>query len=98
VPDDATRAGPLWRYFREVRAAVERAHRGEGDHPYLRGAFVVHAEADEVVLSVRDVSEEDAILIASELADLGARTVVRPRSEPRLHPWADAPRPDRPLP
>lgn len=79
--DDATRDGPLWRYFREVRAAVERAHRGEGDHPYRRGDFVVHAEADEVVLTVRDVSEEDAILIASELAELGARTVVAPRTD-----------------
>jgi len=79
VPDDATRDGPLWRYFREVRAAVERAHRGEGDHPYRRGDFIVHAEADDVVLTVRDVSEEDAILIASELAELGARSVVAAR-------------------
>ena len=79
MPDDATRDGPLWRYFREVRAAVERAHRGEGDHPYRRGDFIVHAEADDVVLTVRDVSEEDAILIASELAELGARSVVAAR-------------------
>jgi hypothetical protein len=80
VLDDG-REGPLWRYVRDVRAAVERAHRGEDDPPYRRGAFAVRAEADEVVLDVRDVSEEDAILIAAELAALGARTTVLPRDD-----------------
>lgn len=77
MSDDPATSGPLWSYFREVRAAVERAHRGGADHPYRNGDYLVRAEANEVELTVRDVSEEDAILIASELAELGARTSVR---------------------
>jgi hypothetical protein len=77
VSDEPLAEGPLWRYFREVRAAVERANRGDGDHPYRPGDYLVRAEAGEVELNVRDVSEEDAVLIAGELAELGARTAVR---------------------
>jgi hypothetical protein len=77
VSDEPLPQGPLWRYFREVRTAVERANRGDGDQPYRPGDFLVRAEAGEVELNVRDVSEEDAILIAGELAELGARTAVR---------------------
>ena len=77
MADDPIPAGPLWAYFREVRAAVDRAHRSGAAHPYRRGDFLVHAEAHEVELTVRDVSEEDAILIASELSELGARTSIR---------------------
>lgn len=75
--DDTLPQGPLWRYFREVREAVERANRGDGDQPYRPGDFLVHAEVGEVEVDVRDVSEEDAVLIAGELASLGARTAVR---------------------
>lgn len=80
MPDDGASphpSGPVWTYFRDVREAVERANDGRGDHPYRSGDFLVHAEVDDVELTVRDVSEEDAILIAGELADLGARTTVR---------------------
>ena len=80
MPDDGTSphlTGPIWTYFREVREAVQRANDGRGDQPYRSGDHLVHAEVDEVELTVRDVSEEDAILIAGELADLGARTSVR---------------------
>lgn len=75
--DETVPQGPLWRYFREVREAVERANRGDGDPPYRRGDFLVHAEVGEVELDVRDVSEEDAVLIAGELTALGARAAVR---------------------
>jgi hypothetical protein len=77
MSDDALPPGPLWSYFREVRAAVEQANRGDGDQPYRAGDFLVHAEAGDVELTIRDVSEEDAILIAGELRSLGARTAVR---------------------
>jgi hypothetical protein len=77
VSDDAPPQGPLWRYFREVRDAVERANRGDGDQPYRPGDFLVRAEVGEIELTVRDVSEEDAVLIAGELATLGARTAIR---------------------
>jgi len=72
-----TPADALWRYFAEVRAAVDAAHRGEGDHPYRHGTFVVAAVADDIEITVKDVSEEDAILIAADLRALGARVVVR---------------------
>jgi hypothetical protein len=77
VSDETVPQGPLWRYFREVREAVERANRGDGSQPYRPGDFLVHAEVGEVELTVRDVSEEDAVLIAGELATLGARTSLR---------------------
>ncbi|MEX2501826.1 MAG: hypothetical protein WD336_05590, partial [Trueperaceae bacterium] len=59
--------GPLWSFFRELRRTVERANAGRGSHPYRRGDFLVRATTDDVELTLRDVSEEDAILIASEL-------------------------------
>lgn len=67
----------LLRYFREVRAAVEAAHRGEGSHPYRRGTYVVDAVAGDLELTLKDLSEEDAVLVASELRELGARVVLR---------------------
>lgn len=70
--DDAALRGPLWSWFRELRTTVEAANAGDGDHPFRRGDFEVHAAADEVELTLRDVSEEDAVLIASELRSLGA--------------------------
>lgn len=75
--DDSARNGPLWPFFRELREAVERGNAGEAEQPFRSGAFLVHAEADEVELTIRDVSEEDAVLIAGELHELGARAVVR---------------------
>ena len=68
---------PLWTYFREVRAAVAAANRGSGAQPYVGGTFMVSALADDVELTVADVSEEDAILIASELEAMGVKAVVR---------------------
>lgn len=69
--------GPLWSFFRELREAVERGNTGDAEQPYAPGDFMVHAEADEVELTVRDISEEDAVLIASELSAAGVRAVMR---------------------
>lgn len=66
----------LWQYFQEVNAAVQAANSGKGSQPYVRGTFMVTALADEVELAVKDISEEDAILIAAELKALGANAVV----------------------
>ena len=74
---DSRRRGPLWDFFRELREAVERGNAGEAAQPYAPGDFMVHAEADEVELTVRDVSEEDAVLITSELRAAGVRAVMR---------------------
>ena len=68
---------PLWTYFREVRAAVNAANQGRGSQPYANGTFVVSALADDVELTISDVSEEDAVLIASELEAMGVKSVVR---------------------
>lgn len=78
VSDDAERAeSALWRYFHDVRAAVARGNRGTARQPYRRGTFLVDARAGDVELVVSDVTEEDAVLIAAELAELGVRAVVR---------------------
>lgn len=79
----------LWQYFKEVREAVERANRGEVNQPYMGGTFMVLAQAKDVELNISDVSEEDAILIASELSELGVKALIRasvicPRCQQRV--------------
>lgn len=66
----------LWKFFREVNQAVSEGNSGRAPHPYLSGRFMVTARAGEVELTIKDISEEDAVLIASELRSLGARAVV----------------------
>ncbi len=66
----------LLNYFREVRQAVTQGNRGAAPHPYRRGDFMVCAQAGDIELTVQDISEEDAILIASELKALGAHAIV----------------------
>ena len=77
MAEESRRRGPLWTFFRELRDAVERGNAGEAEQPYTPGSFMVHAESDEVELTIRDVSEEDAVLIAGELRSLGVRAVMR---------------------
>ena len=67
----------LWNYFREVNAAVEAAKTGKGSLPYKRGSFIVTALSGDIELSVKDISEEDAILIAGELKDLGVKAIIQ---------------------
>lgn len=67
----------LWRFFHEVQRAVVEGNEGRGPQPYQRGTFLVSALAGDVELTIQDVSEEDAILIAGELRELGARALVR---------------------
>lgn len=74
-----SRSGPLWAFYREVRDAVDAANAGTGPHPYRSGDFMVAAEGDDIEITVRDVSEEDAVLIASELVSLGARARIGER-------------------
>ena len=56
---------------------MNAANQGRSSQPYASGTFVVSALADDIELTISDVSEEDAVLIASELADMGVRSVVR---------------------
>lgn len=67
----------LWHFYRDVRRAVARSKRGQGAPPYRHGTFLVDACAGDVELTIQDVSEEDAVLIAGELSALGVRAVVR---------------------
>ncbi|MDQ3397905.1 MAG: hypothetical protein M3511_09070 [Deinococcota bacterium] len=67
----------LWRYIKELLAAVEAANRGKGSQPYLNGAFIVSAVSGDTELSISDVSEEDAVLIAAELKEVGVHAVIR---------------------
>jgi hypothetical protein len=66
----------LWEFFREVRDAVNEGNRGVATQPYRSGTFMVTARAGEVELTVKDVSEEDAVLIAGELGERGVRAEV----------------------
>jgi hypothetical protein len=61
----------LWQYFREIHEALKSAESGKDSPPYQSGTFMVTAVADEVEFTVKDVSEEDAVLIASELQARG---------------------------
>ena len=67
----------LWQYFREVRAAVDAANDGDANQPYEIGQFMIVAQAGEIELAVSNISEEDAILIASELRAGGVTVNVR---------------------
>jgi hypothetical protein len=67
----------LVRFFREVQHAVARGNRGIASQPYRHGTFLVDACAGDVELTIQDVTEEDAVLIAGELSALGVRAVVR---------------------
>lgn len=67
----------LWSFFQELRRAVEEGNAGGTPQPYRAGEFMVLAEAEDIELTVRDVTEEDAVLIAGELRNEGARAVVR---------------------
>jgi hypothetical protein len=71
-PEDALR-----RYVAEVVKAIDDARRGRGELPYRYGRFIVSAVAGQIECTLKDVSEEDAVLIAGELRALGARAVVR---------------------
>ncbi|SRR5690625_2122803 len=66
----------LWQFFLEVQAAVEEGNAGLGPQPYRAGNHMVSALAGDVELSVKDISEEDAILIAGELKERGVRALV----------------------
>lgn len=66
----------LWRFFRELQQAVQAGNSGRAAQPYRSGTFIVTALSGDVELSVSDISEEDAILIAGELKEQGIRVQV----------------------
>lgn len=67
----------LWKYVRELHEAVDRGNRGDAPQPYRKGRFLVSARAGDIEVTVKDIAEEDAILIAAELRAYGVRTVIR---------------------
>lgn len=67
----------LWKYVRELHAAVEKGNRGDAPHPFQKGLFLVSARAGDIEVTIKDIAEEDAILIADELGSYGVRTVIR---------------------
>jgi hypothetical protein len=66
----------LRQFFREVYEAVDAGNRGLAEQPYRSGTFMVTALSGDIELTVSDVSEEDAILIAADLKDQGIRAQV----------------------
>ncbi|CAN5893360.1 hypothetical protein BH24DEI2_BH24DEI2_28240 [soil metagenome] len=67
----------LWHYFTEIKTAVDAGNRGDTVQPYISGTFMVTALSGEIEFTVSDISEEDAVLIAGELKDMGIRALVR---------------------
>ena len=67
----------LWKYVRELHAAVEKGNRGDAPQPYHKGPFLVSARAGDIEVTIKDIAEEDAILIAGELGSYGVHTVIR---------------------
>lgn len=67
----------LWKYVRELHEAVDRGNRGDAPQPYRKGRYLVSARAGDIEVTVKDIAEEDAILIAEELRSYGVRTVIR---------------------
>jgi hypothetical protein len=66
----------LWSFVHEVRRAVAEGERGLRSPPYASGNFLVSARAGDVELTIKDVSEEDAVLIAAEIRLLGTRATI----------------------
>lgn len=67
----------LLRYFRDIQAAVQSANQGKVSQPYRSGTFMVTALAGEIELTISDITEEDAILIVSELQEMGVKAIMR---------------------
>ncbi|MEM6430524.1 MAG: hypothetical protein AAF708_14885 [Deinococcota bacterium] len=79
----------LWQYFCDVSEAVDSANQQRQHQPYASGQFIVVAQAGDIELTVSNVTEEDAILIAAELRMGGVNVTVRdtvicPRCEQRV--------------
>ncbi len=66
----------LWRYFQELSQALELASRGDDSLPFVKGNFLVTALSGDVELTISDISEEDAVLIAAELNDMGVKALI----------------------
>lgn len=67
----------LWRYVRQLHAAVRAGNEGRAKQPFRKGTYLVAARAGDIEVTVKDVTEEDAVLIAGELRSYGVHTVVR---------------------
>ncbi len=73
---DSTPEQSLWHFFREVHQAVANGRQRAASPPYRSGAHIITARAGDVELTIKDISEEDAVLIAEELRHLGVRTTI----------------------
>jgi hypothetical protein len=67
----------LWQYFCDVSEAVDSANQRSQNQPYASGQFIIVAQAGDIELTVSNVAEEDAILIAAELRAGGVNVNVR---------------------
>ncbi len=73
---DSTPEQALWHFFREVHQAVATGRQRAASLPYRSGAHIITARAGDVELTIKDISEEDAVLIAEELGHLGVRATI----------------------
>lgn len=66
----------LTAYLNELDEAVYHAQHTQSSLPFKRGSFIVSARGEELEVNIKNITEEDAILIASELEARGVHVAV----------------------
>lgn len=67
----------LEHYISELQRLIAESERDNTSRPFKRGSFIVSAIEDDVEMDIANVTEEDAILIVSELSYMGINAVMR---------------------
>lgn len=67
----------LEHYISELQRLIAESERDNTPRPFRRGSFIVSAVEDDIEMDIANVTEEDAILIVSELKHLGINAVMR---------------------
>ena len=67
----------LQRYISDLQQLIAESERNNTPRPFKRGSFMVSAIAEDVEMDIANVTEEDAILIVSELSEFGINAVMR---------------------
>ena len=67
----------LEHYISELQRLIAESERDNIPPPFKRGSFIVSAIANDVEMDIANVTEEDAILIVSELKHMGINAVMR---------------------
>ena len=67
----------LERYISDLQILIAKSDRENTPRPFKKGAFTVSAIENDIEMDIPDITEEDAILIVSELNSMGINAVMR---------------------